>query len=240
MQIDQARLLMLQRGVDDGHGRQQGRAEAEIAMIKVVAPNMACQVIDWAIQVHGGAGVCRRLPARLAATRRRARCASPTAPTRCIATRSPSSSSAASSRAEGRACSSKARWRWSPVRGVASAGRCAVNSSGAVRRESSWPTSTATSRRQYCRRARRDRPAMRRRRCGGRRSDGAAGGAALRARGRARLERRFRRAGARPRRRAVGARRRVAAHVGRARHVPRARLPGRCCRGCWRAARAAW
>jgi acyl-CoA dehydrogenase len=26
-------------------------------MIKVAAPNMACQVIDWAIQVFGGAGV---------------------------------------------------------------------------------------------------------------------------------------------------------------------------------------
>ena len=26
-------------------------------MIKVAAPNMACQVIDWAIQAHGGGGV---------------------------------------------------------------------------------------------------------------------------------------------------------------------------------------
>ena len=26
-------------------------------MIKVLAPNMACQVIDWAIQAHGGGGV---------------------------------------------------------------------------------------------------------------------------------------------------------------------------------------
>ena len=32
-------------------------ARAEIAMIKVAAPNMACQVIDWAIQAFGGAGV---------------------------------------------------------------------------------------------------------------------------------------------------------------------------------------
>ena len=32
-------------------------ARKEIGMIKVAAPNMACQVIDWAIQMHGGAGV---------------------------------------------------------------------------------------------------------------------------------------------------------------------------------------
>src|SRR5262245_27274028 len=32
-------------------------AKKEIAMIKVMAPNVACQVIDWALQVHGGGGV---------------------------------------------------------------------------------------------------------------------------------------------------------------------------------------
>ena len=31
-------------------------------MIKVVAPNMACQVIDWAMQVHGGGGVSGDTP----------------------------------------------------------------------------------------------------------------------------------------------------------------------------------
>jgi acyl-CoA dehydrogenase len=37
-------------------------AKAEIAMIKVVAPNVACQVIDWAIQAHGGGGVSQVFP----------------------------------------------------------------------------------------------------------------------------------------------------------------------------------
>jgi acyl-CoA dehydrogenase len=31
-------------------------ARAEIAMIKVAAPNMACKVIDWVVQAFGGAG----------------------------------------------------------------------------------------------------------------------------------------------------------------------------------------
>jgi acyl-CoA dehydrogenase len=32
-------------------------ARKEIAMIKVAAPQMACRVMDWAIQLHGAAGV---------------------------------------------------------------------------------------------------------------------------------------------------------------------------------------
>ena len=31
-------------------------------MIKVVAPSMACQVIDWAMQAHGGSGMCDDFP----------------------------------------------------------------------------------------------------------------------------------------------------------------------------------
>jgi acyl-CoA dehydrogenase len=37
-------------------------ARAEIAMIKVLAPNMAGKVIDWAIQAHGGGGVSGDFP----------------------------------------------------------------------------------------------------------------------------------------------------------------------------------
>ena len=54
--IDQARLLTL-KAADTMDRVGNKKARKEIAMIKVAAPNMACQVLDWAIQAHGAGGV---------------------------------------------------------------------------------------------------------------------------------------------------------------------------------------
>ena len=56
IEIDQARLLTLAAAYKmDTVGNKAARAE--ISMIKVVAPNIALQVLDRAIQAHGAAGV---------------------------------------------------------------------------------------------------------------------------------------------------------------------------------------
>ena len=66
MAIDQARLLVLQaawlidtKGIGDPETRRQ------VSAIKVIAPRVACEVIDRAIQVHGGAGVSGDTPLAL-------------------------------------------------------------------------------------------------------------------------------------------------------------------------------
>jgi acyl-CoA dehydrogenase len=61
MAIEQARLLVLKAAwMIDNYGAKGARTE--IAAIKVVAPRVALEVIDRAIQVHGGAGVSEDFP----------------------------------------------------------------------------------------------------------------------------------------------------------------------------------
>jgi acyl-CoA dehydrogenase len=59
--IDQARLLVLNAAYRMDVAGNKAAAK-EIAMIKVAAPTMACKVIDWAIQAHGGGGVSDDFP----------------------------------------------------------------------------------------------------------------------------------------------------------------------------------
>jgi len=61
IQIDTARLLTLKAAyMMDTVGNKH--AKAEIAMIKVLAPNVAQTVLDWSIQAHGAAGVSDEFP----------------------------------------------------------------------------------------------------------------------------------------------------------------------------------
>ena len=69
-EADRAKIVRRDKGGDDDGGMPMNTrvkssgyvAKAEIAMIKVVAPNIALQIIDWAIQAHGAAGVSEDFP----------------------------------------------------------------------------------------------------------------------------------------------------------------------------------
>jgi acyl-CoA dehydrogenase len=57
-EIEQARLLTLAAAAALNRDGIKGTKDA-VGMIKIVAPRMACAVIDRAIQIHGGLGVCQ-------------------------------------------------------------------------------------------------------------------------------------------------------------------------------------
>ena len=70
MAIEQVRLLVLKTAwLVDKHGASGARSE--ISAIKVLAPRVACEVIDRAIQIHGGAGVSDDTPLALMWSRAR-------------------------------------------------------------------------------------------------------------------------------------------------------------------------
>ena len=61
IEIEQARLLTMKAAwmIDQGNAKY---AKTEIAAIKVIAPRIACSIIDRAIQVHGGLGISDDIP----------------------------------------------------------------------------------------------------------------------------------------------------------------------------------
>ena len=81
-EIDQARLLCEKAAwTIDQHGNKA--AHVLVSQIKAVAPQVACDVIDRAIQVHGAAGVSATTSRWPGSTAGIARCGCSTAPTRC-------------------------------------------------------------------------------------------------------------------------------------------------------------
>ena len=62
-EIDQTRLLCHKAAwTIDKHGNRSKDAQVLVAQIKSVAPQMACNVLDRAIQVHGAMGICDDVP----------------------------------------------------------------------------------------------------------------------------------------------------------------------------------
>jgi acyl-CoA dehydrogenase len=62
-EIDQTRLLCHRAAwTIDQHGNKSKEAQVQVAQIKAVAPQVACDVIDRAIQVHGAMGICDDVP----------------------------------------------------------------------------------------------------------------------------------------------------------------------------------